>query len=240
MPVNTTNAREKSIATAIDEIGSGKPLSDSTRRLLLDTFRRSDKVLNDDGSVKAAANVSGRTEQLQTTLANVTAAGKLNSLGNVVDTSTDHLTDGTGSPLTGGKRAANALDSNNRLANSFRATPVNVSNTPTASTNLSNDGISTAIPVTAYTSQFPPGAVSYNSGSVDPGTFGSSIVYFDDATFAGGAVAFQFANTPQAQTAAEGRCIVGQITTVNGSAKTGGGNTGGTGGKTGGRGFING
>src|SRR6185312_813447 len=147
-------------------------------QLFRDVFSRVDTTLNDDGSVKSTANVSGRTEPLSATLQNMEATGEFNSLANVVDTSTDHLTDGTGSPLTGGKRGFQALDVNNRLANSFRATPVNVSNTPTSSTTLSNDGVSTAIPIAAYISQFPPGTISYNSGSVDPGVFGSAFVYF--------------------------------------------------------------
>lgn len=198
-----------------------------------DLATRGDKVLTDLGEIKAVANVTGRTEPLSITLGKIIASGFLDSTDSIA-------ADGTGSPLTGGKRAAIALDANDRLANSFRATPVIVSNTPTSSTTMSNDGVSTSIPVSAYLSQFPPGTVSYNSGSVDPGSFGSAFVYFDDPTFAGGAVAYQSTASASVQTAAEGRSIVGQITTVLGSAKTGGGSSGGTGGKPGGRGFIQG
>ena len=209
-------------------------------RLIRDLATRADKTLTDKGEIQAKANVTGRTEPLSTTVVNITSTGKVNSLANVVNTNTDFLTDGTGSPITGGKRGFVALDTNNRLANSFRANPVNVSNTPTSSTTLSNDGVSTATTIAAYTAQFPPGSVSYNSGSVDLGSFGSQFIYFDDPTFTGGAVSYQFTTTASVQTAAEGRCIVGQITTVNGSAKTGGGSSGGTGGHGGGRGFIQG
>lgn len=210
-----------------------KGFSDASIRLFRDIFVRNEKVLTDKGEIQAIANVTGRTEQLSSTLQNVTSAGQLSS--------TDAIAaDGTGSPLTGGKRGFVALDTNNRLANSFRATAVIVSNTPTSSTTLSNDGVSTAIPISAYTSQYPPSTVSYNSGSVDPGGFGGVFIYFDDPTFSGGAVTYQFTSTASVQTAAEGRSIVGQITTVLGTAKTGGGSSGGTGGHAGGRGFING
>jgi len=205
-----------------------------------DLITRADKIANNNGEIQAKANVTGRTEQISTTLQNVDSAGNLSSLANVNTRTTDLLTDGTGSPLAGGKRGFVALDTNNRLANSFRANPVNVSNTPTSSTTLSNDGISTSIVISAYTSQFPPGSVSYNSGSIDPGSFTAEFVYFDDPTFAGGAVTFQFSPTASTQTAAEGRVPVGQITTVGGAAKTGGGSSGGTGGHAGGRGFIQG
>lgn len=202
--------------------------------------KATDKTITREGAIQSKANITGRSEQIATTLQNVDSAGKLNSLANVNNTNTDLLTDGTGSPIAGGKRGFQALDTNNRLANSFRANPVNVSNAPTSSTTLSNDGVSTATTVAAYTNQFPPGTVAYNSGSVDLGSFGSQYIYFDDPTFAGGAVSYQFTTSVPVQTAAEGRTVVGQITTVGGSAKTGGGTSGGTGGKPGGRGFIQG
>lgn len=205
-----------------------------------DMVTRNDKTATNNGEIQSVAPIKGRTEGIGTTVQHVDSVGNLASLANVNNTLTDLLTDGTGSPLTGGKRGFVALDTNNRLANSFRANPVNVSNTPTSSTTLSNDGISTSIPIAAYTSQYPAGSVSYNSGSVDPGVFGSAFIYFDDPTFTGGAVVYQFTTTASVQTAAEGRSPVGQITTVGGSAKTGGGSSGGTGGRPGGRGFIQG
>lgn len=220
---------------------NGHPTQDFLRWLTLSVEGKLGPAIDTKGQVQATTKIAGRTEQIGTTVGNLDSTGKLNSLLNVVaGRNTDNIADGTGSPLTGGKRGFNALDTNNRLANSFRANPVNVSNTPTSSTTLSNDGISTAIPISAYTSQFPPGSVSYNSGSVDPGVFGSAFIYFDDPTFAGGAVPYQFTASASVQTAAEGRSIVGQITTVSGAAKTGGGSSGGTGGKPGGRGFVQG
>lgn len=186
-----------------------------------DMLPRSDKVLTNLGEIKSVANVTGRIEPLSSTLQNVTSAGKL--------TNTDAIAaDGTGSPLTGGKRGFVALDTNNRLAGTFRSNPVNVASSPTSSTGLSNNGIATAITIAAQTMQFGDGTVSYNSGSVDPGVFGTFYIYADDPTFAGGAVTYQFTTSPPTQVAANGRVQFGKIVTLGGSSNTGGGNTGGT------------
>lgn len=198
--------------------------------------------LNVSGQVQNTTKVSGRTEQIGVTLQNVTSAGKINSLLNVVaDRNTDNITDGTGSPLTGGKRGFVALDTNNRLTSSLRANALNVSNTPTSATVLSNaGGGATSISIASSTAQFGTGTISYNSGSVDPGVTGSFFVFADDPTFAGGAITYQFSTSAPNQTASDGRVNFGKITT-SGAASTGGGNTGGTTpGGTGGRGFIQG
>lgn len=195
---------------------------------LRDIITRADKIANNNGEIQAKANVTGRTEPLSTTVTNITATGSFNSLANVTNTNTDFLTDGTGSPLSGGKRGFVALDSNNRLANSFRANAVNLACVPTSSTVLSNDGVSHSIVVAASTIQFGAASVSYNAGSVDPGAFGTFYVYADDPTFAGGAVTYQSTTDPTVLVAADGRINFGKIITVGGSAKTGGGNTGGT------------
>lgn len=237
MPVNTLKPVPRN--DLLSKLQSKLGLDRNEMLAFRELFHKNDVILNVDGSIKPQTNVSGRTEQIQTTLQNVDSAGKLNSLANVNNTNTDFLTDGTGSPLTGGKRGAIALDSNNRLAGSFRANAVNLAAVPTSSTTLSNDGVSTAITISAFTAQYGDGTVSYNSGSVDPGVFGGPFyIYADDPTFAGGAVTYQFSSTIQNQAAANGRVLVGSITTVNGSAKTGGGFSGGTGGSRGGRGFI--
>jgi len=141
---------------------------------------------------------------------------------------------------TGGGRGFVALDANNRLANSFRMNALNTVYGVTAATVLSNDGVATVINIAASTMQFGAGQVSYNSGSVDPGAFGSYFVYADDPTFAGGAVTYQFTQDPNVLSAAEGRMLFGAIVTSLGSATTGGGNTGGTSGDFagGGRGVL--
>lgn len=208
---------------------------------LRELITRVDKTLTDNGEVQAQANVTGRTEQLSSTLQNVTSAGQLNSLGNVVNTNTDFLTDGTGTPIAGGKRGAIALDTNNRLADSSRANALNVSNTPTSSTVLSNaGGGATSISIAASTAQFGNGTISYNAGSVDPGVTGSFFIFADDPTFAGGAVTYQSTTSAPTQTASDGRVNFGKITT-SAAASTGGGFGGGTTpGGSGGRGFIEG
>jgi hypothetical protein len=227
-------------------------------RWLRELEQKTGPALNVNGQVQNTAKISGRTEQIGTTVGGLAATGDIKATTKVVGrveglgTTTANLdatgklvntdaiaADGTGSPLTGGKRGAIALDANNRLSGSFRANAVNLAAVPTSSTTLSNDGVSTAIPIGAFTAQYGDGTVSYNSGSVDPGVFGGPFyIYADDPTFAGGAVTYQFSSTIQNQAAGNGRVLVGSITTVNGVAKTGGGFSGGTGGSRGGRGFI--
>lgn len=213
--------------------------SDASVRLLQDIATRADKTATDLGEIQATAPVTGRTEGLGTTVINITNSGDLNSLANVVDTSTNHLTDGTGSPLAGGTLARIALDNNARLANSFRATPVNVTNTPVDTTTLSNDGVGHSISVAATSQQFAPGTVVYNSSSFDPGSFGTWIVGYLDPTFSGGSIIPVFGVTPTFQSSFEGFIPLGKITTAGGNANTGGGNTGGTTpGGSGGRGIV--
>jgi hypothetical protein len=96
---------------------------DISIRALIDALSRIDKVLTDAGEVQAQANITGRTEQISTTVSGLAVTGdinaatkivgrtegvgttvqKLNSSGLLLDT--DQIAaDGTGSPLTGGKR----------------------------------------------------------------------------------------------------------------------------------------
>ena len=183
------------------------------------------------GEIASGTKIQGRTEGIGTTVT------KLNSTGLLEDTDAI-AADGIGSPLTGGKRGFVGFDANNRIANSFRMNPANASSAPTAASDLSNDGSATAIVIAASTQQFGAGQVSYNSGSVDPGSFGTFYVFADDPTFAGGAVTYQFSSDPEDQIAAEGRIKFGVITSVSASAETGGGNSGGsTGGGGGGGGY---
>jgi hypothetical protein len=216
---NTLNARPFD-QVAIDLRKAG--LTEYSIRFLRDTLIRSDKVLTDEGAVQNVAPIVGRTEGLGTTAQHLDVTGKL------IDTDAI-AADGTGSPLTGGKRGFVALDTNNRLADSFRNTAVNVSNTPTSATTLSNNGVATVINIAASTNKFGPGNVSYNSGSVDPGIFGTYYVYADDPTFAGGAVTYQFSTDISVLTAAEGRIPFGKIITAFGAPGTGGGHDGGGG-----------
>lgn len=188
-------------------------------RYLVTLEAKTGQSLTPIGQINDTTQVVGRSEGIGTTVQNLTPTGELN---------TDNLIDGTGLPLSGGKRGQVALDVNNRLANSFRDNTLNVSKCPIAPTVLSNaGGAATSISVAATTFQFGPNQISYNSGSVDPGVQGTFFVYAKDPTFAGGAVTFLFSTNPQAQTSDDGIVNFGKIIT-SAVASTGGGNTGGT------------
>lgn len=142
-------------------------------------------------------------------------------------------------PAQSGTVTSNAgFNSNSQLAGTSHNNPVNSSNTPGATSTLSNDGTVTSVVVASASDSFGFGAVTDNSGSFDGGSFTTFYVFHDDPTYAGGAVIYQFSTTPPAQTQADGRINDGKITSANGVAKTGGGYTGGTTpGGAGGRGF---
>jgi hypothetical protein len=136
-----------------------------------------------------------------------------------------------------------ALNSNSQLASSFHNNPADVTFAPTSTTVLSNDGLSFVIVVAASSNLFSAGSISYNSGTVAAGSFGTWFMYADDPLFQGGAVTYQTTVSGSFQQAgAPGRLPFGKITTASGSTKTGGGFSGGsTGvGSGGGRGYIQG
>jgi hypothetical protein len=133
-----------------------------------------------------------------------------------------------------------ALNSNSQLASSFHNNPADVTFAPTSTSVLSNDGLSFVTVVAASSNVFSPGLISYNSGSVATGSFGTWFVYADDPLFQGGAVTYQATtNAPFQQAGAPGRLPFGKITTASGSPKTGGGFSGGsTPSGGGGRGYV--
>jgi len=114
-----------------------------------------------------------------------------------------------------------------QLAETFINNPVDTGNTPTSQP-LTQSGTSTTINVAASTFKFGSGTVSYNSGSVNPGSYGTFAITADDLSFAGGAVAYAARSSSSDVTASRGRLYFGMITT------TGGGGGGGTGGGAGG------
>jgi hypothetical protein len=137
--------------------------------------------------------------------------------------------------------ASNAgFNSNSQIASTFHNNPVNVSWAPTNLVTLSNNSLSPIIVITANTNQFAPGQISYNSGSVNPGSFGTWVVFADDPTFAGGPSIYSFSSSINNLASAEGRLLLGKITTSPTTSSTGGGFSGGTGGVSfaGGRGLI--
>jgi hypothetical protein len=107
--------------------------------------------------------------------------------------------------------------------------PTNIGATVVGASPLSNDGASTTISVASFSVQYGFGTLSYNSGSIDPGSFGKYGVYFDDPLYSGGVVVFHADTSASILTATDTRVVVGYITTVNGVGHvgTGGGNGGG-------------
>jgi hypothetical protein len=204
------------------------PLWEYFRTLIPST----DKTITSKGEIKLQAPIFGRSEGIGTTVTNLDSTGKL--------ASTDAIAaDGTGSPLTGGKRGFNALDANNRLSGSGRNNPVNVAFVPQSSTVLSNDGISHSVTLAGFSQVYGDGTVTYNASSFDPGSFGTWYAWITDPTFSGGVPSIVFDSSPNNQANANGNIPLGKITTVSGSAKTGGGTTGGTtSGGAGGRGYV--
>lgn len=231
VPTSPTGAFLRS--PLVDERGLA---SKEFARFLNDLLVKTQNTLTLAQQLSDKVSIQGKTAPLATIIGSLGNDGKLQPDG--VGFNTDAIPDGTGSPLAGGKRGFQALSPANRLADTFRNTAVNTSLTPTGATSLSNDGVSTAIHIAAGQNRFAPSAVSYGSGTVDPGVFGTFFVYADDPTFAGGAVTYQFTTVSADQTANEGRVPFGLITTTLATPQTGGGNTGGsTPGGGGGRGY---
>lgn len=211
----------------------GAPQNGAVMIAFRDMLTRSDKTTTNAGAIQPQAPVVGRNEGIGTTVQNISSAGVAQAP--MVDFSvpyankdTDHISDGTGTPLAGGKRGAIALNTNNQLSSSFREQPVNVMAVSASASILSNDGVSKTIVIAASSIQFGAGVISYNAGSVNPGVFGTFYIYASDPTFAGGAVTYQFATTVQTTASGDGFVFFGKITTVNGTPNTGGGQTGGT------------
>lgn len=131
----------------------------------------------------------------------------------------------------GARRAVIGFDGNSRLAGTFHNNLVNTNGIFTGGSPLTQAGATTTINVASFTVQYGDGQVSYNSGSVNPGSYGTWFVYCDDPTFAGGTVTYQSSSSSSILTATNGRLYLGKITTSSGG---GGGGIGGGGGGGGG------
>jgi hypothetical protein len=190
------------------------------------------------GEIAASAKVEGRSEGIGVTVSQLTSAGLLVDADQVA--ADGAVFKRVNEPQrTGGGLARQALDDNARLESSLRMNPVDVTAVPLNATSLSNDGVTPLIAVDANSQQVGGVTISWNAGSVDPGVFGTFWVFFDDPTFAGGAVTYQFSDTPFIQAANKGRFMVGKITTTLATPRTGGGYQGGdTPGGAGGRGYF--
>lgn len=100
---------------------------------------------------------------------------------------------------------------------------VNASGQPRTANYLSSVAGNTTINVAATTWDYGFGNFGLNAGSVNPGAFGTYYVYYDDPTFAGGAVTYLASTLNYAPAQAEGRIYLGKITTSAGAGGGGGG-----------------
>ena len=103
---------------------------------------------------------------------------------------------------------------------------INSSITTSAGSVLTQHLTSTQIDVASFTVQYPFGQISYNSGSVDPGSYGSFVVYFSDPNFVGGAVAYLATGTAYQANSNDSYVGIGSITTSGGGGGHGGGGGG--------------
>ncbi len=134
--------------------------------------------------------------------------------------------------FVGSLKGYGAISENQQIANTKVLTPVNAAGTPTSSGYLTQSGTSTQINVATTSWQFPTGIVVYNSGSVDPGTYGTFYITVSDPYFRGGNVTYAATLFNPNLTDAEGLLYFGQITTTSAGGGTGGsaGSGGGGGG----------
>lgn len=95
-----------------------------------------------------------------------------------------------------------------------------------SSTSLTQSGTTTTINVGAGTFYLGNITVNANSGSVNPGSYGTYYVYFDDPGYASGAQTYQATTDVKVLGQAPYRFYVGKITTVSGGGGSGGGGSG--------------
>lgn len=134
---------------------------------------------------------------------------------------------------TGAGRAKNTINGTNQIISSFNGQPLNSNATTTVDVSLilkATQG-SHVVSVASFSIQWGGGLKHYNAGSVTtPATFGTYIVYFDDPTFAAGAVVYKVTQDAT-QLYQDGRIAIGSITTAAASppppAQGGGGPNGG-------------
>lgn len=128
----------------------------------------------------------------------------------------------------GGPRAAVALTNRAQIASGLYDNQIGIAAASTTTSILTQAGTTTVINVAATTWKMGDLVVKYNSGSVDPGAFGSYVVFVDDPQFLGGAVIYKASLVPSDTRAALGRLGFGTILTVGGGGGSGGGGGGGT------------
>lgn len=133
--------------------------------------------------------------------------------------------------LESSSSSAQAGTVNSGLVNSRSTVAATNSAITTSSTAiLTQSGTTTTINVASFTVQYPFGQVTYNSGSVNPGAYGTYSVYFSDPNFTGGAVSYSASTAPYQTNASDSSVAIGVITTAGGGGGSGGGGGGGGGG----------
>ncbi|HKV94876.1 MAG TPA: hypothetical protein VJW20_20190 [Candidatus Angelobacter sp.] len=121
-----------------------------------------------------------------------------------------------------------------RLAGTFRNNPVNSNGILTGSNPITQSGNTTTINIAAFVMQFGDGQVSYNSGSLNPGSYGTWGIYCIDPSFLGGAVTYLSTQSTHIKTSNNGIVFVGIITTAPGGGGLGSGGGAGAGDDSGG------
>ena len=124
---------------------------------------------------------------------------------------------------TGATRAYYSLDTNYQVASQLNSRQAIASGALVSTTGLSQTGGSTVINVASNTAQIGSNTVIYNSGSVDPGVYGTYYVYADDPTFTGGAVTYVATTNQLDLLSSDDRVPFGKITTSGGGGGGGGG-----------------
>ena len=110
-----------------------------------------------------------------------------------------------------------------QIASQLRTKPAVATGAFTSTNPLSQSGTTKTILIASSTVQWGTNAVSYNSGSVTPATYGLKYVYADDTTFTGGAVTYVSTANQLDLNSNDGRVCFGFITTAIGGGGSGGG-----------------
>lgn len=154
--------------------------------------------------------------QLESVKSTVTSnnAAAVNLDTQVGDGSTFYRT--TLNEKTGGGRGFVAINVNNKMASLITQQPVGAPGDFPGSTNpLSQpSGTSPSINVAAFSIIFGSNTIAFNSGSTNPGTYGTWYVYFDDPTYSGGAQTYHATANTQTLISNDGRIYIGSINTV--------------------------
>lgn len=100
--------------------------------------------------------------------------------------------------------------------------------TPTGTNPCTQDGVTTNIKVAASTWKAGDQTLAYNSGAVDPGSFGTWLIYAKDPQRTGGTVVFLATAVSADITSDNANIYFGKITTAGGGGGTGGDAGGGT------------